>query len=271
MGAYDSRVRRPAMLDNDSGMTLKPYFKNKSVIIYQGNCIDVMWEMADKKWSVDHTITDPPYDAVAHAATRQVGSRNGVTRKPLDFEVMQESDRLLASALIASMTKRWMLTFCQIESLPFWRVAFERSEDVSYRRSCIWLKPGSKPQLTGDRPGVGYEAILAMHRKVKSRWNGGGRSGVFTHVAGRTKVDHMTAKPMSLMYELIELFTDPGDVILDPFCGSGTLLRAAQDLGRKAIGIEIDPKFCELSKRRVEAARSRFVDRSNGDGREALL
>lgn len=254
-------------------MSLTPYFRNKSVIIYQGNCIDVLNEFAAKKLQVDHTITDPPYDAEAHASTRKVGvSRNNweSIRKPIDFAMMPEGDRVLSATLMGWMTRRWLLTFCQVESLHLWRAAYANA-DLRYRRSCIWVKPNGKPNLSGDGPGTGYESILAMHAKGKSHWNGGGRNGVFTHNTGIAKVDHMTAKPMSLMYELVELFTDPGDVILDPFCGSGTLLRAAQDLGRKAIGIEIDPKFCALSQRRVEAARSRFIDRASGDGIETLL
>lgn len=62
---------------------------------------------------------------------------------------------------------------------------------------------------------------------------------------------HTTQKPLELMKELVALFTDPGELILDPFMGSGTTLRAAKDCGRKAIGIELEEKYCEVAAKRM--------------------
>lgn len=62
---------------------------------------------------------------------------------------------------------------------------------------------------------------------------------------------HPTQKPLALLRELVSLFTDPGDLILDPFMGSGTTLRAAKDLGRRAIGIELEEKWCEVAAKRL--------------------
>ncbi len=66
-----------------------------------------------------------------------------------------------------------------------------------------------------------------------------------------TGFGHPSPKPETLMRWLVEYGSDRGDIILDPFMGSGTTLRAAKDLGRKAIGIEIEEKYCEIAARRM--------------------
>lgn len=73
---------------------------------------------------------------------------------------------------------------------------------------------------------------------------------VLTYATPSDRV-HPTQKPVPLMRELVSLFTDPGETILDPFMGSGTTLVAAQNLGRKAIGIELEEKWCEVAAKRL--------------------
>lgn len=82
------------------------------------------------------------------------------------------------------------------------------------------------------------------------KWSGGGRRAVWRENVVRGA--HKTEKPLRLLVELVRLFTDPRETILDPFMGSGTTLRAAKDLGRKAIGIEIEERYCEIAARRLE-------------------
>lgn len=62
---------------------------------------------------------------------------------------------------------------------------------------------------------------------------------------------HPTQKPVPVMEWLINRFTKPGDLICDPFCGSGTTLTAAERLGRRWIGIDISPEYCEISRKRT--------------------
>lgn len=112
------------------------------------------------------------------------------------------------------------------------------------------------PQFTGDRPATGFEAITICHPKGKKRWNGGGSHAVWSYpiVLNRSGNDprlHTTQKPEPLMVELVRLFSDPGETILDAFMGSGTTLAAAKRLGRKAIGIEREEKYCEIAAKRL--------------------
>ena len=65
------------------------------------------------------------------------------------------------------------------------------------------------------------------------------------------RTEHPTQKPVKLLRRFILRHSDKTDTILDPFMGSGTTLRAAKDLNRKAIGIEIEEKYCEIAAKRM--------------------
>ena len=94
-------------------------------------------------------------------------------------------------------------------------------------------------------------APLKLRDRVRMAWNGGGHRAVWRH----NKISdpfNPTAKPPALVAELIELFSNPGDLILDPFCGVGTTLLQARALGRVAVGIERDAEQCAEIVRRLK-------------------
>ncbi len=235
---------------------MKPYYEDGAVTIYHADCLDVLPTLGQ----VDHVIADPPYESEAHTLQRRVQravsaeERYGrvVAVEPLGFAPMNAESRRAASELIARAAGRWVLVFCQIEGAPLWRASLEESGFV-YKRTCVWVKPDGMPQLTGDRPGMGYEAMLAMHASGRSRWNGGGSHGVWIVPKndGAGKNPHPTQKPEPLMADIVAKFTDSGETILDPFMGSGTTLVAAKRLVRKAIGIEREERYCEIAARRL--------------------
>ena len=76
----------------------------------------------------------------------------------------------------------------------------------------------------------------------------GNRNGDLQH---QILAEHPAIFPQELAQDHIRSWTNPGDLVIDPMVGSGTTLRAAADLGRRAIGIEINPEYCELIRRRM--------------------
>jgi DNA modification methylase len=236
---------------------VKPYYEDAAVTIYHGDCREVLAGLG----KYQHVITDPPYEKEAHTMGRRVKGRTngkwrgerGVIDAPLRFGPMTPELRREFCRLTYGKLERWFLCFCQVEAIPIWRDT-ATGAGLRYKRGCIWVKPDGVPQLSGDRPGMGYESFVACHARGRSRWNGGGRHGVFIHGTASTRAEaheHQTVKPINLMTQLVELFTDPGELIVDPFMGSGTTLRAAKDLGRRAVGIELEERYCEGAAKRM--------------------
>lgn len=225
--------------------------------LYCGDCLDILPTLG----KVDAVITDPPYEAEAHTKGRRVSGKqeNGdrsVEMAALDFDAMTPDLRLAVSSACSAICDGWFLAFCQAEAVSLWREAHEAA-GAKYKRSMVWIKPDGAPQFTGDRPGMGYESIVASWCGTgRSKWNGGGRHGVFSHPhrESNNPKQHMTQKPSTLMRELVDLFTDYGNTVLDPFMGSGTTGVAAIQLGRKFIGIEREPKYFDIACKRIEQA-----------------
>lgn len=212
--------------------------------------------------SIDHVITDPPYSKRTHKAVRRASltGETGISRNvDLGFESLTAETQTRCAREFARIARRWILVFCDHEGSTGWREAFINA-GLDYVRTGIWLKLGSTPQFTGDRPATGHECIVIAHRKGRKRWNGGGKHGVWkcpivlNHGPKEARV-HTTQKPLALMESLIRDFTDPGDLILDPFCGSGTTLVASRKLGRNAIGMERDPTYAEVARKRIKESR----------------
>jgi site-specific DNA-methyltransferase (adenine-specific) len=122
----------------------------------------------------------------------------------------------------------------------------------------IWRKPDGSPQFTGDRPGMGWEAIAICHRPGRKRWNGGGRHAVWEYPKGNNRTGHPTEKPLRLFADLVRLFTDEGETVCDPYMGSGTTGVACVRHGRRFVGIEIDPRFYAIAEKRITAAQQEF-------------
>src|SRR5881392_3683474 len=223
----------------------------------QGDCLAGLSAMPDG--SADVVITDPPYEAEAHTSQRLVARAGGkLVVEPLTFPPITEELRTESARQMARLARRWILVFCQVEAAMKWRAALE-SGGAIYKRACLWIKPDGKPQYSGDRPGIGYESIVACHVPGRSRWNGGGSHGVFiVNKGGDVRTGHQTQKPLALMERLVRLFSNPGELVLDPFAGSGTTGVAALRLGRRFVGWEMNPEYATITRRRLANAREQL-------------
>lgn len=208
--------------------------------------------------SVMHVITDPPYSEHTHAKVRS-GARmpDGFSRDvDLGFDALAEGAREWLAEQFLRAASRWQLVFADQESVALWMGAV-KGAGADHVRIGQWVKEGCTPQFSGDRPANGCEPIEIAHAKGRKAWNGGGLPAVWKVPIVRgidpERTEHTTQKPLALMSRLVELFTDPGDIILDPFCGSGTTGVAALRLGRRFIGIEKNAKYAAIARERIKA------------------
>lgn len=229
---------------------MKPYYEHAGITIYCGDHRDIIPSLD----GVDISITDPPYSDRTHKGARtnaletaNEGYRKGPKRL-LTFDSMTDEEFIALSRQLLKVTKRWVIMTCDHRHAA---LTFDWEEHI---RLGVWVKRAPMPQITGDRPGSGHESVLILHNPGRKFWNGGGRPAVWDAmvIKDRSLVFMPTQKPIKLLLDFVRDFTVEGETILDCCCGSGTTLRAAKDMGRNAIGIEVDESRCEIAARRLQ-------------------
>lgn len=239
--------------------------------VVEGDCLEVLPMLPAQ--AVDHAISDPPYSRdlyLKFRSNRRGGSsrhwgasahRDAKAPTPAFLALANEQIgaaddvALSVAAEFVRLVRRWMVVFHDAESGHLWR---EQFGDLHVRCG-VWVKTNPMPQISGDRPGQGFESVEIAHAPGRKRWNGGGLPAVWTYGAlqgnwgERAGNDHPCPKPVELMLEMTEQFTDPNELVLDPFAGSGTTGVACLRLGRRCILIEKSPKYAALARERMEA------------------
>lgn len=210
---------------------MMPYYSSKDITIYHGDCREILPSLA-----FDVVVTDPPYGCAA--TTNWGGTYDG-------FQIANDTTPDVRDWLVKAWTGPALLF-----GSP--RVARPPCKAV-----LIWWK--------GEHTGMGdlafpwkpdFEEVYIIGDGWRSATRG---SSVLRHNArtdsGRL---HPTEKPVGLMMALIRCA--PAGSVLDPFMGSGTTLVAAKELGRRAIGIEIEERYCEIAAKRLDQEVLPFED-----------
>lgn len=245
----------------------------EGVALYFGDCREILPTIPD----VRHVITDPPYEDELHAAVGKINRIRNDGRRTVDdlnFEGINASREEVAAALVKA-SNGWLIVFTLAEGVRAWRDPVQAAGG-KWDTTLAWVKPDASPRFNGQGAARGFEcAITAWCGKGYRSWNAGGKRGVYTHCVnvGR-QGEHPTEKPLSLMAEIVRDYTQPGESICDPFCGSGTTGVAAVKAGRQFAGIERDEKWFDLSRRRISEALRQpdmFIETRRPAKQEAML
>jgi site-specific DNA-methyltransferase (cytosine-N4-specific) len=149
-----------------------------------------------------------------------------------------------------------------------WRLAFALQDDGWYLRTdIVWNKPNAMPESVKDRPNRSHEFIFMLTKSERYRYdrqavveqNGRNLRSVWNVNTKPFAPAHFATFPPSLIKPCILSSSSPGDIILDPFFGSGTVGEVAQGYGRKYVGIELNPDYVEIATKRLAARDVRVV------------
>ncbi len=221
---------------------MRPYYEHGGITIYHGDCREVLPGLAP----VDLVLTDPPY-GVGMVAKRAKQRSGGVSVREghYSFADTPEYVRAVVVPVILGLRGRCrrMAVTCGTRNL--W--AYPPADDVG----CFFSAAGTgigRWGFTCMHPVLYYGADPFLEGGMGARPNSFGQ--IYPNDANA--VAHPCAKPLAMMVKLVARASAEADVILDPFMGSGTTLVAAKQLGRRAIGIELEERWCELSAKRLE-------------------
>lgn len=211
------------------------------------NCLEGIRQLPDK--SIDLIIADPPY-GISRKLNCE-GERLGRSAKlNFNFGEWDEFNKEWFE-LSVKKTKGWVITFCAKKDIGvFWDI-LEENKFVAID-ALAWVKPDPLPLNAKSRFLNSWEALV-VGKRSGAYWG----SNYFTSVIqfqspkGKSRI-HPTQKPIGLIKELVRLTTREGDIVLDPFMGSGTTGVVCKTLGRHYIGFEISEEYCALAKERIQ-------------------
>ena len=216
-------------------MSPQPYYQDDAVTIYHGDCLEVLaWAEADV------LLTDPPYGIDwQQPAYRAVGASEG-TRTRQHLGIQNDDTTLARDEMLAHWGKsKPGLVFGSAEVPP----------PAGTRRTLVWQKPADSGLFGSTIWRKDWEPVFMVGKwpQVPATESSIVRSACGSHREYAQGV-HPHAKPTDLLKKLLVVM--PAGMVADPFCGSGSTLRAAKDLGRRAIGVELDEAYCEIAARR---------------------
>ncbi len=218
---------------------MTPYYEHGGITIYHGDCREVLPALGVEP---DLVLADPPYGiAYRTSSARSTGPGHRIVARSNNWEPLVGDD----------------IPFDPSHLLAFPRLVLFGANHYADRlpASPTWFVWDKLDGLTSERElGFNNSADCEMAwsntggpaRLLRHRW-----MGLCKKTEKQESRVHPTQKPVALMAQLIAVLTEPGQLILDPYLGSGPTLRAAKDLGRRAIGIEIEERYCEVAARRL--------------------
>lgn len=199
---------------------MEPYYQDEKVTIYNADCREILPTLE----KVDLLLTDPPYGILKQkgsAVSRRFNHNKGSSKIDWDVALSSKDCEMLKGSSEYQMI--WGGNHFELGITNGWLIWDKQNDGLNFGEcEFCWTNMKFAPRIHRER--------------------------CINLIEGKRQ--HVTQKPVNLMIWCIS-FSPKSESILDPFMGSGTTLRAAKDLGKKAIGIEIDERYCEIAAKRM--------------------
>lgn len=220
-------------------MTLPvPYYEDDAVTLYHGDCRVLFGDL--NLANVDLVLTDPPYGVSER--TDRASKGRGKAAASNDFPPVYGDDEPFDPSHLLRFPRLilWGGNYYadRLPTSPSW-IVWDKLDGLVTEKREIGFDDNADVELAWTNCG-------GPARLVSHRWKG------MLKASEREDLRlHPTQKPVALMARLIAWRTTPGDLVLDPYAGSGSTLRAAKDLGRRAIGVEYEEAYCRVIAERL--------------------
>lgn len=234
---------------------MTPYYEDDWSTIYHGDCFDLLHNLS----GIGAVITDPPYssggafrgDRAMATTTKYVNSDTAAYRPEFAGDNRDQRSFLAWCSLWLNAARQASVVGAPVACFIDWRQLPIMSDAIqaggwTWRGVAVWSKRYGRPNPAGFS---GACEFLPWGTNGPASEQDDYPAGVI-ECASPSEREHIAQKPESVMRWAVRL-ARPGALILDPFMGSGTTLRAAKDMGCKAIGIDSDERYCEIAARRL--------------------
>lgn len=214
------------------------------VNLQQGDCLELMKGIPDE--SVDMVLTDPPYGIAF-----QSGYRASRYEKIKGDQSLDWLDDLVEEIFRVSKNNTAHYMFCSFHHVDIFKQAIQKRFKV--KNIITWVKNNTS---MGDLKGnfASKTEFIIFFQKGRRLINGKRDSNVFEYNKTRNEL-HPTPKPVDMTEYMLSKFSNDGNVILDPFMGSGTTGVACVNTGRSFIGMELEEKYFKIAEQRINESQ----------------
>ena len=244
--------------------------------IIQGDSLAILKTLPDE--SVDMVFTDPPY-IISQKGLKidrtniqnRSSRRNGRKSKELNYD-FGEWDHFKSREDFLQWTDDWVKECFRVLKNTGNFVSFFSKSEISHfedilnkyghvRQAIVWHKTNPVPQIfkVGFMSSIEFMSWATKQKGAKHTFNhklGQHHNYIETPICmGKEREDHPTQKPLKAVIWLIKYLSNKDDIILDPFCGVGTIPVACKELGRRYLGIELKQEYIDMANKRIRAVR----------------